>query len=76
MKSNYPPKNTFLRNMGLAIDLGATRTTSQLSSIVDDFGSVNISSEQEAMKKDWSVIGEDIPSAMIAFGKENGQAKK
>lgn len=75
MKSNYPPKNTFLRNMGLAIDLGATRTTSQLSSIVDDFESAKISSEQEAMKKDWSVIGEDILSAMIVFAKENDQTK-
>ncbi len=59
----------------MVIDLGGTRTTSQLSSIVDDFGSVNISSEQEAMRKDWSVIGEDVLSAMIAFGKENGKPK-
>ncbi len=76
MKNKYPPRNTFLSSMGLAIDLGATRTASQLSSIVDDFESVKISSEHEAMEKDWSVIGEDILSAMIVFTKENDQAKK
>ncbi len=62
--------------MGLAIDLGATRTTSHLKRIISDLGSAKISSEQEAMKEDWAVVGEDILSAMNTFTEENEQVKK
>jgi hypothetical protein len=69
-------KMTFVSSMGLAIDLGATRSASRLGEIIDDFGSVHIFSDEEAIRTDWEAVGDDILSAMNTFAKENEQLKK
>ena len=62
--------------MGLAIDLGATRTSSQLRKLLIADNSTYISSEDEAMRKDWEAVGNDILAAMNTFAKENDRTKK
>lgn len=76
MKHRHSQQFTFISSMGLAIDLGATRTSSQLRKLLNADNSTYISSEDEAMRKDWEAVGNDILAAMNTFAKENDRTKK
>lgn len=76
MKHRHSQQFTFISSMGLAIDLGATRTSSQLRKLLNADNSTHISSEDEAMRKDWEAVGNDILAAMNTFAKENDRTKK
>lgn len=76
MNHRHSQQFTFISSMGLAIDLGATRTSSQLRKLLIADNSTYISSEDEAMRKDWEAVGNDILAAMNTFAKENDRTKK
>lgn len=54
----------FLRELGQAIDLGATRN------VYDDSDSP-ASADEQALRSDWISVGKDLGLAMTDFGKRH-----
>jgi|APSaa5957512622_1039677.scaffolds.fasta_scaffold14280_2 hypothetical protein len=72
MTKSYKKYSTsWLTDVSSIFDLGGTLSRNRLNNIVEEYDSIEIQTEEEALRSDWEAVGSYISSAIKDAKTEN-----